>query len=162
VQRLGDLLEVPARPVLVGQQHQLAVDDPGVAPRVLEQHQGEHGVEVAARHGGHQVAQHTDESHGLARLDGSHDVGSAARGVSGGEGEVGDVGHRVHPGLERPAGRHTERLAGHLLPGARQPGGHRRARHQEQAGDVGGRHSEDQPQVCRHLGSSVVAMLSWG
>ena len=50
--RLGDLVAVPPAPVLVGQQHQPAVRvDPGVAARVLQQHQREQRVEHAARPG---------------------------------------------------------------------------------------------------------------
>ena len=65
VERLGDLVGVPAGPVLVGQQHQPAVAHPRVAPRVLEQHQREQAVEVGAP--GQQVAEQPGQPDRLGR-----------------------------------------------------------------------------------------------
>ena len=51
------------RPVLVGQQDELAVADPRVPARVLEQHQGEQGVELGAVREvvGRHLAHHPDQ-----------------------------------------------------------------------------------------------------
>ena len=134
---LRDLLGVPARPVLVGQQHQPPVDHPGVASRVLQQHQREQTVEVGAA--GQQLAEQPGQPDRLGGEVGAHQVRPRRRRVAGGEREVGDVGGAPDPRLERGPRRHLELLAGQALARTGEPRRHRRGRHQEQPGDVGGR-----------------------
>ena len=81
---LGDLVVVPARAVLVGEQHELASRaDPGVASGVLEEQQGEQRQEH--RLAGAQREGHPHEPDGLARQVGAQEVGARAGGVAGRE-----------------------------------------------------------------------------
>ncbi|CAB4721263.1 unannotated protein [freshwater metagenome] len=146
-QGLGDRPVVPALAVLVGQQHQSPVAHARVAARVLQQHQGQQGIEVGrvARRR-HHLAQHPHEPHGLAGDLGTHDIGTRARCVAGGEGEVGDLCGQVDALGETSAVRHRELRSCQALARPGQPGGHRRGRHQEEPRDVLGADAEHEPQ----------------
>ena len=77
-ERLGDLVVVPARAVLVGQEDEVAVGpEPGVAAGVLEEEQREQGTQ-----GGLLRAQgegDPDQPDRLARQVGTQQVGAGAR-----------------------------------------------------------------------------------
>ena len=155
VERLGDLVEVPPRAVLVGQQHEPPGGvDARVPAGVLEEQQREQGLQH--RLVGAQGEGDPHEPHGLPRQVGAQQVGAAARGVAGGEREVGDLRDDAQPLGQRRGVGHPERDAGRhdLALAAGEPGGHRRLGHEEEPGDVGGRHADDEPQGQRtgHVG----------
>ena len=147
--RLGDLVVVPAGAVLVGEQHQPAVVDPGVAAGVLEQHQGQQGEE--GRLVGAQTEDDADQPDGLAGEVRPEQVRTGAGGVPGREGEVRDLRDGVETLREDGGVGHGERDAGPHDPllGAGDPGRHGRLGHEEQPCHVCGRDAEHQPEAER-------------
>ncbi len=98
-----------------------------------------------------QVQGHTGEPDALAGQVGPDRVGTAAGGVAGGEGEVGDGGHHADPLGQLRRVRDGQRHPGdhELALGAGQPSRHRRRAGQEQPGDVRRADPEDETQAQR-------------
>lgn len=96
------LLVVPAGAVLVGQQDGPPVRDPGVPAGVLEQHQGEQGVQlVVARDAGlEQGPDHAHQPDGLGGQLRTDDLVAGRGRVARREGQVGHVGQDRDAGAE--------------------------------------------------------------
>ncbi len=144
--RLRDLVGVPARPVLVGQEDERAVDEPGVAAGVLEQGQREQGPE----HGRvHDLARHPHEPDRRARDVGAEQVRPRAGCVPRGEREVRDLRDDVEPPGQVARLGHRERDAGadDLLLRAGDARGHRRLGDEEEPGDLPRLDADDEAQA---------------
>ena len=137
---LGDAAPVPAGPVLVLQQHDLALGaEPGGPAAVLQQHQGEQAARLGL------VGQQRRPASRASRTPSSHSssadqvVAPAGR-VALGEHEVHAGQHRRQPLGQQVAGRHPERDVGgaDLGLGPAQALGDRRLGLQEGAGDLAG------------------------
>ena len=152
---LRDLVVVPPRAVLVGQEDEVAVrPDSGVTTGVLQEEQREQGPQGGLL--GPQGEGDPHEPDRLAGQVGPQEVGAGARCVAGGEREVGDLRDDLEPfGQHRGVG-HAEGDAGgdDLALPPRDPRGHRRNRHEEEPRDVVGGHTDDEAQGerTRHLG----------
>ncbi len=142
-----DLLGPPARSILVGQQHQPTRRiGPGIAPGVLQQHQGQQRPRL--RRLRPQPDQQPTEPDRLAGHGGAGHLGAAGRRVRRREGQVDHSTDRGQPERQVRALRDGEEVArashGPLRPG--QPCRHGRLRRVKDRGDVGRRHTYDQPQ----------------
>ena len=147
VQRLADGVGVPPRAVLVLQRDQLAVDDAGGPPGVLQQHQRQQPPGLVGV--GHQLDEQPTEPD---RLGGQLVVGR--RRVSLGEHEVDHGEHAVEAFGERLDGRDAVRDAGvgDLLLGPQQPLAHRVLGREEDPSDRRRREVRDHLQRQRDPG----------
>ena len=102
----GDLRGVPARAVLVGEQHELAVVEPGVPARIVEQHQRPQAVHLGLVR--HQLGERRAEPQ---RLRGEVDAAAVALV----EDQVDDRQHRRQPLGQQMVGRNPERDARILI-----------------------------------------------
>ena len=146
-ERLGDLVVVPPGPVLVGQEDEPAVgSDPGVAAGVLEEQEREQCLEDDRAGALGEGDPH--QADGLARQLGAQEVGSGTGRVAGGEGEVGRLRHRLEAlGQDGGVGdRERDPRRDDLLLAAGDPRGDGRLGHEEEPGDVGRRHADDEAQ----------------
>ena len=147
VERLAparDLRGVPARPVLVGEQHELVAVEPGRAARVVEQHQRQEPVHLGLVR--HQLGERRAEPERLGRQ-----VDAAA--VALVEDQVDDREHRCQPLRQQVAGRDAERDARILdLPlRPREPPLHRLLGNEERARDLLGAQPAERAQGQRDL-----------
>ena len=140
----GDLLRVPERAVLVGEQHQLAIAEACPAAGVVQQHQREQAVHLGLV--GHQLGERPPEAQGLG-----HQLSAAA--VAGVEDQVCDREHGCEPIGQQVVRRHPERDPGglDLVLGAHEPARHRRLADQEGARDLGGAEAAERAQRERDL-----------
>ncbi len=139
---LVDLLGVPQRPVLIGEQHQIPVAKPGLATRVVQQHHRQQAVRLGLI--GQQLDQGVTEPQRLGRH-------VAATPVALVEDQIDDREHGSESIGQQVIGRHPEGNAGglDLALGAYEPLRHGRFRHQERPGDlVGGQAAERAQRQC--------------
>ena len=151
--RLLDVLAPPARPVLIGQQHQLAgAGESCFTPSVLQQHEGEQGPHVGLA--GQQGLDRPRQDDRLRGQLGAHRCVAARRRVALGEHQVQHHQHAAQPHAELVRCRHAERDAGggDLLLGPGDALGHRRLRYEEEASDLGDAQPTDEAQRERHAG----------
>lgn len=139
---------VPEPSVLVRQQDQTSVGHPGVAPEVLQDHQGQQGVQLATslEVGWQQLADDPDQPDRLGREVGAQHLRAGAGCIARREAEVGHGGDQADPLDQDGAGGQHVRLGRQPLPGPGQPSGHRGRADQEQPGDVLGGQPEHHPQ----------------
>ena len=138
---------VPQRTVLVGQQHQVAVAEPGVPAGVVKQHQRQQPVRLGLVR--HQPGQRSPEPERLGR-----EVATGGRGrIALVEDQVDDREHGRQSVRQQVGGRHAEGDSGGLdLPlGPDEALRHRRLADQERAGDLRGCQSPERPQRQRDL-----------
>jgi hypothetical protein len=138
-QGLGDLRAVPAAAVLLLEHDEVAVlVEPRVAPRVVQEHQGEQCRGLGGRRGLHERADQAGEPDGLDAEIAAHEGLAPGGRVALGEDQVDHRQHRVEPG------RHVAGL-GHgvgdarvadLALGAHEPLRHGGDGHQERARDL--------------------------
>jgi len=142
-----DLLGVPQRPVLIAQQHDVAVAEPGPAAGVVQQHQCEQPMHLGLV--GHQLGDRSPQPQRFVRK-----VAAGGRGrISLVEDQVDDREHRGEPVGQQVGGGHAERDRGglDLALGPHQALGHRRLADQECSGDLLGRETAERPQRQRDL-----------
>ena len=139
-----DLPAVPQRPVLLGEQHQLAAAHARRAARVVQEHQRQQPTDL--RLVGHQLVQRASQADRLAGE-------LPATVVALVEDQVDHRQHRAQTVGQQVRRRDPERDRGvlDLALGAHQPLGHRRLRHQERARDLLGRQASQRAQRERHL-----------
>lgn len=141
-----DLGTVPPVPVLVCQPDESVGAGTRVPAGVLEHEQGRERLQC--RPARQEVGGELSQPDGVGRPDHLHHVVSSDGCVAGGEGEVDRARHVVEPvGPAREVGddeRHLARREPSL--GAGEPRGHGRGRHDEEARDVSGRHTEHEAQ----------------
>ena len=147
-----DLRAVPARAVLLGEQHDVARSvQPGLAPRVVEQHEGEEALGLGMRR--QQLDQHAPEPDGLLGELVPNQTLTEARGIALVEDEIHHHQHRVEPLGQGLGGRHLvgDARVADLGLGAHEPLRHGRRRHQEGARDFLGRKPTERAQREGHL-----------
>jgi hypothetical protein len=139
-----DLIEIPARAVLLGQQHQLSVGEAGVAASVVDQHQGQQRAHLGLV--GHQLGERAAEPDRLGRQ-------VPATAVALVEDQVDDRQHGGKAVGEHVRRRDSERDAGvlDLAPRAHEPLGHRVLGDQEGASDLVGGEAAERAQRERDL-----------
>ena len=160
---LGDQRAVPARPVLVGEQHQRAVRGrAGRPPRLGEQHQREQPEHLGLVR--HELGQQPPEPDRLGAQVGAGQRLARARRVALVEDEVDDGEHAGKPGGQVGLRRDAVRDPGvpDLGLGPDQPLGHGRFRHQEGARDLGRGEPAEQPERQRHLGGRAERRVAAG
>ena len=140
-----DLIGVPERPVLIAQEHDLAIGEPGLAASVVDQHQRKQRPDLGLV--GHQLGERSPEPD---RLGGE----LSAPAVALVEDQVDDREHRGEPVGQEVGRGHPERDSGGPDLGLRahQPLRHRRLRHEERAGDLVRLQPAQCPQRQRDLG----------
>ena len=140
----GDLGGVPARTVLVCEQHELAAVEPGLAARVVEQHQRLEAVHLGLVR--HQLGERRAEPERLRRQ-----IDAAA--VALVEDQVDDREHRRQPLRQQMVGGNAEGDARILdLPlRPREPPLHRLLGNEERAGDLLGAQPAERAQGQRDL-----------
>jgi len=144
---LLDLGRVPAAPVLVGEQHKLALrSDAGVAARVLQEEERVKAVRL--RLVGHQRGEHGREADRLRAQ-----LAPRRRPVAGVEDEVDGGVHRPESVGKKVLGRHAEwdACVADLPLRAHEPLRERRLRDEEAAGDLRRRQTADEAQRQRDL-----------
>ena len=150
-----DPAPVPERAVLVGQKHDLAAAPPGVAARVVQQHQGEEAVNLGLV--GHELRQRDPEPD---RLPGQ--VGAPV--VALVEDQIDDREDARQPVRQQMVGGHAERNPRLLdLPlGPNEPLGHRRLGHEEGPRDLVGLKPAERPERERNLRIQVQRRMRAG
>ena len=139
-----DLLAIPARAVLLCEEHQLAVDPTSIAASVVQQHQSHQAVRLGLV--GHQLGERTTEPDGF----GGELTPAAVPLV---EDQVDDCENRSEALGKQVIGRHPERDPGCLdfVLRPHEALGHRRHRDEEGAGDLLGREASELAQGQGHL-----------
>ena len=149
---LGDLLAIPEAPVLVVEQHEIAVAvGARLAPRVLQQHEGEESGRL--RLVGHEPARQPGEPDGFAAELAALQRVAAGRRVALVEDEIQGREHGGESLGQRVVGRHAEGDGGvaDLALGAHQALGDRRLGQEEGARDLRGGQAAEEPQGERDL-----------
>ena len=149
----ADLAGVPAGAVLIGEADERPVGGgAGRPPCVGQQHQRQEAVRLGLV--GHELDQQPAEPDGLVAQLATDEGVTGGGGVALVEDEVDHGEHRPQPGRQLGVGRHPvgDVVGADLLLGPHQPLRHRRLRHEEGPGDLGGLQAGDQPQGQRHLG----------
>ena len=149
---VGDLLRVPERAILIGEQHQVAVAKPRLAAGVVQQHHRQQTVRL--RLVGHQLDERAAEPQRLRR-----EVAAAA--VALVEDQVDDREHGREPIGQQMVGRHPERDAGGLDLALRphQPLRHRRLSGTRKARAIS---SVVRPPSVRSVRATCASMASAG
>ena len=139
-----DLLVIPERSILIGQQDQLALREPRLAPRVVRQHQREQPVHLRLVR--HQLGQRAVDAD---RLRGE----VAAAPVALVEDQIDHRQHRGEPVGQEVGRGYAERDPGglDLVLRADQPLRHRLLRDEEGAGDLLGGQAAERPEGQRDL-----------
>ena len=151
-QALGDLVALPAAPVLLLERDQRAAGvDPGRAAGVMQQHQGEQALGL--RLVGQQLHQQPAEADRLAAEIGAHQAVAFGAGIAFVEHQVDDAEHRLQPLGQELARRHLVRNPGveDLALGAHQPLRRGRLRLEKGARDLPRRQAAERSQRQRHL-----------
>jgi hypothetical protein len=140
-----DLLTVPERAVLLGEEHDLLAGEASLPSRVVEQHQGQEPVNLRLVR--HQLRERASQPDRLRR-----EVTAAA--VALVEDQIDHGQHRREPIGEQVGRGDAERDAGglDLVLGADQPLRHRRLRDEEGAGDLLGGETAERSERESHLG----------
>ena len=146
---------IPARAVLVCEQHELSGDEPRIAPRVMQEHQREQAAHLGLV--GHQLGEHAPEAD---RVRGQ--VQTAA--VALVEDQVDDGEHRRETFGQQVPGRNAEWDPGDLdlRLRARQAALHRLGRDDERPRDLLGAQATERAQRERYLGVDVERRMTAG
>jgi hypothetical protein len=137
-------VQVPQRPVLVGEQHEILTGEPGPPAGVVDHHQCEQPV--CLRLVGHERGEHSPQADGFGA---EVDPATVALVVD----QVDDGKHRIEAVWKQVRVGDRERDPGclDLGLGAGQAALHCRLRDQERPGDLGGLQAPEGPQGERHL-----------
>src|SRR5437867_2047775 len=147
-----DLRAVPARSVLVFEQHEVSRSvQARLAPRVVQQHEREQALRLGVSR--QQLDEHAPELDRLLAELVPHESRAGGGRVALVEHEIDHHHHRLEPVGERIVGRHLVGDAGgaDLALGSHEPLRHGRHGHQEGARDLLGRKTPERAQRERHL-----------